>query len=225
MTYKTQSILILLGTLLIGIIVGALGSGLIRGERERRFEHMLPRERFYHFMERVIRPTDQQREQFEHILQKRSEQLAKLVENHEDQMFAIYDSMRTELTSILTDEQRRRFEAELAKGSNRLAEKRLIRLAKELNLSREQVEKIRNIYREILPKPEDMRWRGDRSRGEFREKYRQAQDEIRQVLTPEQWQKYQKLRFAMRPPFRRGRFPRSFFGPEGKPPPDGEPLP
>lgn len=218
MTTKTKTTSIILSTLIIGMAIGALISGTLRHEREQRFERMPPNERFFLFMERIIRPTEQQREEYDRIIAKRSEQISKLHQEHENEMFALYDSMRTELQSILTEEQRSRFEAHLAKGTHKLAEMRLAVLTEQLDLDKTQQEQIKEILKQLERPPPRHLKRFHRKPGKpnrtFRNRFIKIQKEIEAVLRPEQLDKYHKMRRELgppfgRPPFRKPRFERA----------------
>ena len=67
--------------------------------------------RFLRSMREIIQPTEGQAGALDHILDRRSKQLSELNERHQNEVFAIMDSMRTELAAVLTDEQRVRLEA------------------------------------------------------------------------------------------------------------------
>ncbi len=209
MTTKTKTALIVLATLIIGIMIGALGSGAFRQQQEEKFERMPPDRRFFFFMKRVIQPTDQQREQFDRILAKYSEQISKLHEEHQNEMLALYDSMRTELQSILTEEQRSRVEDLLAKGTHRIVEMRLARLTRELGLDENQQRKIKEILKQLEmphPPPDLFHLGPGKGRPPIREHFLKMQEEIEKILTPEQLDKYHRMKSGLEPPFWRPPF-------------------
>jgi len=224
MTYRTKSALMLLAMLIIGIVIGALGSGTVRSTRERRFQRMPPGERLFGVMERVIRPTEEQREAFGQIMHKHAEKVTKLLEDHEDDLFAIYDSLHAELKTILTPEQRIRLEQHLSRSSKRVSEDRLARLAQELKLTPEQLQQLREIF-SALPRPwvrEQMPASPGDRRKVFRQRRRKVNAELRRVLTAEQFEKFRKMRMHV-PPFFRGRPPGDPEFDPGPPPPPPRP--
>ena len=206
MTTKTKSTFILLGVLAIGVTIGALASGTLRNQRAHRFERMPPHERFFSFVESVILPSDEQRDDLERIMETRSEQLRELHETHQTGVIAIFDSLRSDLQNILTDEQKKRFEEQIIKGSHKIAESRIGRLTEVLDLNDEQQKSIKEILAKFkhLPRPERMG-----SRGEWEEQRRmhmnrlqEMHGEIAAVLTPEQKEKFGELKGGrMRRPF------------------------
>lgn len=218
MNTKAKTSFILIGTLLIGIVIGALGSGVLREERARKFDLMRPESRFLYYMKSVIRPTPEQSQQFDKILGKYSKQISTIHEQHQEDILALYDSLHTELTAILTEEQRTRLQESLEKGHNRRIAMVMEHLSEELSLSESQSKEIENILlaNKVFPK------RGRvflKKRREFREdiraRFEKAQREIEAVLTPEQIQKYRQMRMH-EPPFGPPE-PRSPF-PDGPPP-------
>lgn len=222
MKTKSKTAFIILGTFAIGMVIGVLISGTLRHQKEQKFERMPPGKRFFLFMERIIQPTEQQREQFDRIIAKRSEQISKLHEEHQNEMFALYDSMRTELQSILTEEQRSRLEERLARGTHKIAEMRLGRLTEELDLDERQQKQIKEILNQLEeppPPPPDRFHRGPGEPGvRFRHRFLKLQEEIEQVLTPEQLEKYHKMRRELGPLFDKTRYRKPRF--TGEPVPD-----
>lgn len=204
MTSKTKAFVILLGAFALGIVIGALATGLLRSHQERRFEQMPPRERFHTFMERVIQPTGEQRTEFEKIMTSWSERLAELHRYHQNQMLAVYDSLHTELKSLLTEEQRQRLEEHLARGSERIIERRITGLASALNLTQQQQEKLQEILESRMP-ADDRRFRPDgRQRRRMpREHFQELRKEIEAILTPEQREKFMEMKHEFGPPFER----------------------
>ena len=201
MTTKTKSAFILLGVLAIGVTIGALASGTLQQQRKNRFEKMPPHERFFSFMERMLEPSEEQRDDFQRIIKTRSEQLRELYETHQTEVIGIYDSLHADLQNLLTDEQRKRFEEQIVKGSHKIAESRIEHLSQVLDLTDEQQKRIKEIFVKHLPRPER---KG--SRGEWEERRRmhmnrlqEMHEEIAALLTPEQKEKFGESRMQMRP--------------------------
>jgi len=205
MTTKTKSTFILLGVLAMGVAIGALASGTLQQQRKHRFERMPPHERFFSFMERMVDPSEEQRDDVEHIIETRSEQLRELHETHQTGVIAIYDSLRADLQTILTDEQKKRFEEQIVKGSHKIAESRIERLTEALDLNDEQQKQIEEIFSKFrnLPRPERKGSRGkwEERRQMMRNQFQEMHEEIEAVLTPEQKEKFGKLRRQRRRPF------------------------
>ncbi len=213
MTTKTKSTFILLGVLAIGVTIGALASGTLQQQRKHRFERMPPHERFFSFMERMVDPSEEQRDDVERIIETRSEQLRELHETHQTGVIAIYDSLRADLQTLLTDEQKKRFEEQIVKGSHKIAESRIERLTEALDLNDEQQKRIQEILAKFkkLPRPERKGSRGnwEDRRKMLRNQFQEMHEEIEAVLTPEQKEKSGELRRQRRRPFD---------GPGGPPP-------
>ncbi len=213
MTTKTKSTFILLGVLAIGVTIGALASGTLQQQRKHRFERMPPHERFFSFMKSVVEPSEEQRDDVERIIENRSEQLRELHETHQTGVIAIYDSLRADLQTLLTDEQKKRFEEQIVKGSHKIAESRIERLTEALDLNDEQQKRIEEILAKFknLPRQERKRSRGnwEDRRKMLRNQFQEMHEEIEAVLTPEQKEKFGELRRQRRRPFD---------GPPGPPP-------
>ena len=109
MKVGTKTTLIILSTLIIGIIVGAAGSGVVN-----RWMPGVPpgpppsADRFKMFLTRMIDPSPDQREALDVVLDKYAERFADLTASHAAQAQALVDSLHKELDPILTEEQKAR---------------------------------------------------------------------------------------------------------------------
>jgi hypothetical protein len=137
---------IILGAVIIGITIGALGSGMLRENRVKRFERMRPEQRFSEVMEKIIQPEGEQREAIEKVLKEQSEQIAAIQERYHSEIIAVFDSSRKALQKILTEEQRERLKEHIEKGSQQFIERRLNRLTDELRLDEQQRKQIEEIF-------------------------------------------------------------------------------
>jgi Spy/CpxP family protein refolding chaperone len=110
MNMKVKTTLIIIATLIIGIIFGALLSRAYLHHRIRRAFVMVDPNRFMPFFEQIISPTPEQNEQIRKIIQKHTKQVQELRNNFEAGMASSFESLRKELDSILTSEQKERLE-------------------------------------------------------------------------------------------------------------------
>jgi hypothetical protein len=109
MSIRTKTILIIIATLLIGMILGILVSGPLMRHHFERPPKFAQSERSKHFVtlfERLIQPQDNQREAVVEILDRYSKRIEGLDSRHRLEMQALFDSMQTELSPILTEEQK-----------------------------------------------------------------------------------------------------------------------
>lgn len=197
MTIKSKSTIIILSTLLLGMVVGLLLGGAIRHRKIADFARMPRGERFHHSMERIIRPTEKQKEAMDAILKARYGQIGDLREKFEEEIFTVYDSLKNDLDALLTDEQRRRLEKRLASGTKNIFENRLNRLTDELDLTDEQRVKIKVLAsKHLLPTPrysEGMqRPKNREQRHGLRKRMDKFREEMQSILTPEQFEKFEK---------------------------------
>ena len=201
MNTTTKTSFILIATLLIGVAIGALGSGLLREERTRTFDLMRPENRFLQYMKGVIRPTAEQSQKFDDILGKYSKQISNIHQQHQEEILSIYDSLHTELRALLNDEQRARLEQSLEKGHNRRIAMAVGHLTEELGLSEGQSKRIEEILLTNDFAPERGRvLHGKRQefRRELRARFEKMEKEISDILTPQQLTKYRDMRMRRR---------------------------
>ena len=110
MSIHGKSALIIIGTLLIGIVIGVFLVGPIA--HHRMMPHIPRRgpEAFTPMLERVIRPSAEQEEAIREVLEKHSERLAEMHKDYRTEMTAIMDSLRKDLDPILSEEQKARLD-------------------------------------------------------------------------------------------------------------------
>jgi hypothetical protein len=109
MNTKAKSTLVLLGVLLIGIIIGALGSSLVRRNIwQDRVERFRSPEGFSERLMHIIQPDQRQADQVRQILLKHHEKMEKITDQSRSMIKLHADSLLIDLKPVLTDEQMER---------------------------------------------------------------------------------------------------------------------
>ena len=109
MSVKIKSALILLITLAIGVGLGVQGDRMMMKQKIRERTRRPPDSRlFMRIFDRIIEPTESQREQIRQIIEKHTKRLAKIDSTTRLQFAEELDSLRKDLDPILTEEQRKR---------------------------------------------------------------------------------------------------------------------
>lgn len=120
MKARTKSAFILLATLVVGGVVGALATGAAFNNRVKEIESLRNRGGFAERMEAVIEPHDEaQRAQIRAVLERAH---ARYIEDRRScgaAFAASTDSMRADLAPLLTPEQAERLEAWLSRDRDR----------------------------------------------------------------------------------------------------------
>ena len=110
MSVKWKSFFIIVAILVIGILIGVFMAGpFMRHHVGRRHIDRGP-EMFTQMMERVIQPTEEQREAVHAVLEEYSMRLEELHEDFRTEMVTTIDSLKADLDPLLTDEQKARLE-------------------------------------------------------------------------------------------------------------------
>ena len=74
MNARTKSILIIVATLLLGIVIGALGAGTLFNQRVETLQALREDDGFMFFLERVVEPVDEaQRQEIRVVLKEASQ--------------------------------------------------------------------------------------------------------------------------------------------------------
>ena len=110
MRIKTQTALIIVATLLIGIVIGVLASGFIIHGLPRHVAGMRHREIFVDRMIAVIEPSPEQEDEIRGVLTRHAEDFADMSDRFHDDASALLDSLRSELQPLLNEEQKARLE-------------------------------------------------------------------------------------------------------------------
>jgi hypothetical protein len=110
MKTNTKTVLIIVATLLIGIIIGALGNGFMVHRFARRTADARHRDMFVERMVELIDPAPEQEPVVRGILTRHAEEFSKLTDNFREETSALFDSLRSELDPVLTDEQKAQLE-------------------------------------------------------------------------------------------------------------------
>jgi hypothetical protein len=115
MSVRAKTVFIIVVTLIIGILIGTFVLvPPIAKHHFKRIASMRRPEGFIKGMEHVIRPSESQAEAVNEVLDRYSRQFDEINDRHHAEMTALMDSLRSDLTPILTDEQNDRLD-ELAK--------------------------------------------------------------------------------------------------------------
>jgi len=110
MKTNTKTVIVIVATLVIGILIGALGSGFMAHRFARRLPHMEHSARFIEGMVDLIDPAPEQEDQIRGILTRHAERFTEITGDFREETSALFDSLLTELDSVLTEEQKARLE-------------------------------------------------------------------------------------------------------------------
>lgn len=120
MNLRTKTILILIGTLVLGGIVGAFVTGAVVDQRMERLHTLRTQHGFAESMEQAIGITDEsQRMEVRPILQEASVRLEENMSECKAAGRGIIDSMRAELRPLLDEQQEQRLEEYFQKHGRR----------------------------------------------------------------------------------------------------------
>lgn len=111
MKTEAKGLLLLLGTLSLGVLLGAAGNGTLQRERRKEVEEMRRPGGFAEHMMQVIRPRDEaQRNALLPVVQATDERNRQIIHAANTELRAALDSMRAQLAPQLDAGQRARLE-------------------------------------------------------------------------------------------------------------------
>jgi hypothetical protein len=103
---KPKIAVTLIGTLLIGIVIGALGLATWeQTHRDQMFREMMTEEGIIRHLERDLQMEDAQRAQVRQIIAPYAAEIAGLTGRHLADMSETMDSLMADLSTVLTEEQ------------------------------------------------------------------------------------------------------------------------
>jgi hypothetical protein len=111
MNIRAKSALIILTTLIIGILIGVfVVVPPVAKHHFKRIASMRRPEGFIRGMEHIIRPSESQAGAVSEVLDRYSARFDEINDRHHTEMTTLMDSLRYDLTPILTDEQNDRLD-------------------------------------------------------------------------------------------------------------------
>lgn len=106
MNTKTKSSLVIIGTLLIGMVLGSVITGAVMRNRVfDRMERLRTMDGFRHRMEKIIQPDEDQRAKVHEILKEHFSRMQRLGETMRQDFEARNDSLYKELDEVLRPDQ------------------------------------------------------------------------------------------------------------------------
>jgi hypothetical protein len=123
MTTERKKALLLMGaTLIIGILIGAIGTGLV-GRELRRHPGERDKDHFRKtFTERIIKAVEAdpaQAEKMKPIILETTQKIDALQKNTQEQVYALVDSSEVKMKSILSEEQMKKLKEFHRRGRER----------------------------------------------------------------------------------------------------------
>lgn len=110
MNMKVKTTVVIILTLILGIILGAMLNRIFVFQRIKRAFDAVNPDRFTMILEQVIEPTADQKKQIREILKKHAKIVAELRKNLDEGMASSFSTLQKELDSVLTPEQKERLE-------------------------------------------------------------------------------------------------------------------
>jgi len=160
MITKFKVTIIIVATLIIGVVLGAVGRGVFMRHHRQKLDSVERTEFFLSRVDEIVDPDSSQRPMVQKIAKRTAQRIDILFDHHQAEMGIIVDSMKRELASVLRPEQQLRLEHELtfAHPGDSSHEKLGIsmafsyeyaeRLQRELDLDSAQTENLLHLIRE-----------------------------------------------------------------------------
>lgn len=147
MNLKVKTAFIIIITLALGIVIGAMLNRALLQNRIRRAFSMQRPGFFVPIYENIIDPDSNQSKLIREILDKHARRMSEVRESYRKEMQSAFESMRKEMDPILTREQKKRLENRLPRSLRRHRrfrnQQRPFMDQRKKNLSKEQKNKRR----------------------------------------------------------------------------------
>ena len=205
MNLKVKITFLIIITLIIGIVIGAM---INRAVSQNRIKRILERRNppiFISFYERIIGPEAEQRESVREILDKYAQRFSEIRIDFQEELESSFESMRAELDPLLTPEQKERLERGFPRPPRffpqplriRDANQELAMLKERLGLSEDQASQIKIILEDFREQAIKMREERGRPLGRFEimKELEEKKDQlIEKILTDDQKKKYDEIK-------------------------------
>ena len=201
MNVKIKTALIIIVTLVIGIVMGAMiNRALVQKRIRRAFTIRNPRVFVQSYLE-TIKPGSGQHKSIMDILSKYEKKVSEIRENFNEEVQSSYELMLSELEPVLTPQQMKRIEDPLPGKPPHFfmnhIDREITVLKDKLQLTEEQISQIKLIMEKMRKRAEKppMERRGFREGREFFRKFNQERErEIEKILTEEQKKIYREIK-------------------------------
>lgn len=110
MNLKLKNSLILIGTLILGIIIGVLISGRVMHSKVENMKSFYTEQGFNRQIMRVIKPTDEQKKQLRPLFREQAKRNHELFITCRNKRKKMMETFKVELQDYLTEEQMQRLE-------------------------------------------------------------------------------------------------------------------
>lgn len=115
MNAKTTSAIIIIGTLVLGILIGSLATSAIMNNRLEALQALRMQDGLTRYLQRIIEPTDEkQKAEVRAILQQASRRQAEIRRSVFEEHRTLFEEMRNELDVVLTAEQKEKLKSWIA---------------------------------------------------------------------------------------------------------------
>ena len=120
MNLQVKPTLIIIGTLLIGMVLGALILGTLAEKRHERIRKMMGPGKFTERLLDVIQPeNDEQRDNIIAVAESTTLKIDRMMRESRDEIRAMVDSMTVELRPFLSEDQNARLQKHIGDGWRR----------------------------------------------------------------------------------------------------------
>jgi len=203
MNLKLKITLIIIVTLIIGVVIGAMAHRAYLQNRIRRTFAWGNPNRFGAVYERMIRPKANQSEQIRKILARHAQNISKIRDDYRQKIESEFEAIREEINPLLTPEQKRRLSQFFPRllpfrrrGPAREMGRELSLLRDNLRLTEEQTLQVRRILEETESKMR-MSYMARKRLGERQSTMEKLKEEkekaIEKILTEDQKKLYAQI--------------------------------
>ena len=203
MNIKLKTSLLIIFTLIIGIVIGAmLNRAFLHNRVQRVFQKRAPNV-FVQSYVQAIRPEQEQQKQIQKILDVYAQRMWEIREKNRQDLEVLMEAMQAELETVLTPEQMERLATRTPVGGpahgGRSVDQTLESFTRELELTENQAAQIRQILEKERKQPwmkqPNMMERGnpEEMASLFRKQREQRDEEIKKILNEEQKKKYDEI--------------------------------
>ncbi len=120
MKTKYKTVLIIIGTFLLGLAVGALGSQLYYRYRVNQIVTVRSPQLMFRFVEKAVQPDPSQMAEVRRILEKHGRLVYSTMQENRDRQLQQFQALKDELATVLKPEQMRRFEERLQRRQRKI---------------------------------------------------------------------------------------------------------